>query len=326
MQELVGRLIALDQEASETLKVVTYFDALVTAGVGLDGLLRGAAALSGAVAGAERSGKITRWDSSGARLDASATSVRSPQRVTPTASVWLERAGRLHANDAMVVERLGLAVDILDSRRVPENSLDIVLDAGRALEERSTALARLHLDPSTRIRIIGTSMARQAPGAASTVVPTRYGMLRASIDRKGAVPDGRAGLGIWVRADHAPESWESAVIAHRLTGPDHPRVDATDLGLMLRLAQSFDPEEPHDDILALRRLDDRAAAVLLTLVQADSIRSAATELGMHHSTVQARHEALTRELKYDPRTPVGRMRYVAAGLLLRLMDPPPFDE
>ena len=51
MQELVGRLTALDPEASETLKVVSYFDTLVAGAVGLDSLLRGAAVLSGAVAG-----------------------------------------------------------------------------------------------------------------------------------------------------------------------------------------------------------------------------------------------------------------------------------
>ncbi|MBH5131854.1 hypothetical protein RVN83_29815 [Streptomyces sp. PU10] len=42
---------------------------------------------------------------------------------------------------------------------------------------------------------------------------------------------------------------------------------------------------------------------------------------MHHSTVQARHEALTQTLGYDPRTNVGQMRYIAAALLLRLTDP-----
>ena len=40
MQELVGRLTALDPDASEALKVVAYFDALTASGVSLDGLLR----------------------------------------------------------------------------------------------------------------------------------------------------------------------------------------------------------------------------------------------------------------------------------------------
>ncbi|WP_073813026.1 helix-turn-helix domain-containing protein [Kitasatospora sp. CB01950] len=90
---------------------------------------------------------------------------------------------------------------------------------------------------------------------------------------------------------------------------------------MLLLAQAHDPQAPHEDVRALAALDQRSSDVLRTLVEADSIRSAAATLGMHHSTVQARHEALTASLGYDPRTTTGRMRYTAAALLLRLTDP-----
>lgn len=59
-------------------------------------------------------------------------------------------------------------------------------------------------------------------------------MLRATLDTSGTLtPAGRAGLGPWVRADHAPESWPGAIIAHRLTDAADPIVDATDLGAML---------------------------------------------------------------------------------------------
>lgn len=115
------------------------------------------------------------------------------------------------------------------------------------------------------------------------------------------------------------------MVAQRLSSKADPVVDATTLGAMLGLALSYDPEAPHPDVTALARLDDRAREVLLALVECESMRAASTRLGMHHSSVQARHDALTRELGYDPRTPIGRMRYVAAALLLRLtvpLDPP----
>lgn len=51
MKELAGRLSALDPEASETLKVIAYFDKLVDGRVGPDGMLRGAAVLCGAPMG-----------------------------------------------------------------------------------------------------------------------------------------------------------------------------------------------------------------------------------------------------------------------------------
>ncbi|MEV8452319.1 helix-turn-helix domain-containing protein [Streptomyces sp. NPDC052095] len=323
MQELVGRITALDPQASETLKVVAYFDALSAAGVGLSGLLRGAAALSGVAAGAERRGRITRLDPAGRRLDTGDDIVRSPECAGPGGRVWLERREGPQAHDEMIVERLALAVELAEARLVPGNALDVALDPVCGIGERAAALARLRIDAGTRVRLVATSIDDVPPGAPSTIVPTRYGMLRATLDVSGEVsPGGRAGLGPWARADHAPESWAGAVVAHRLTDPADPVVDATGLGAMLLLAQAYDVETPHDDVRALGRLDTRSAAVLRVLVEADSIRAAAAELGLHHSTVQARHEAITRELGYDPRTPTGRMRYAAAGLLLRLSNSP----
>ncbi|MFE2074137.1 hypothetical protein [Streptomyces misionensis] len=126
-------------------------------------------------------------------------------------------------------------------------------------------------------------------------------------------------FGTWVRAGHAPESWDTAIIALRLTDDSAPAVDATDLGATLLLAQAYDPQHPHHGVRALAGLDTRSVDVLRTLVEADSIRSAAA-LGMHPSTVQARHETLIQILGYDPRTNIGRMRYIAAALLPRLTD------
>ncbi|WP_340538165.1 hypothetical protein [Nocardioides sp. GXZ039] len=322
MQELLGRLTALDPEASEALKVVTYFDALVAAGVGLDALLRAAAALSGTVAGAERRGRVSRFDPSGKRCETTAGTCRSPERSGAHSRVWLERDGTLHANDEMVVERLALAVELLEAKRGRDGSLDLVLDHATPHGERTAALARLRINPGAQIRVIATRLEDRIEGAASTVVATRYGMLRATLDLTGQTPVGaRAGLGTWTRADRAPESWEGAVVAQRLTSRADPVVDSTTLGAMLGLALSYDPEAPHPDVTALAQLDDRAREVLLALVECESMRAASTRLGMHHSSIQARHDALTRELGYDPRTPIGRMRYVAAALLLRLTVP-----
>ena len=324
MQELVGRLTALDPEASETLRVVGYFDALIASGVGLDGLLRAAAALSAAVAGAERRGRVSRFDPTGRRLGDAEAIVRSPERSGSTFQVWLEREGALHANDEMVVERLTLAVELLEARNGPASGLDAALDPSAPISDRAAALARLRVGTEARIRLIATNVSDPLPGMPSTVMATRFGMLRASLDVSGSVsPPGRAGLGPWVRADHAPASWDGAVIAHRLTDATDPVVDAELLGAMLLLALAHDPEHPHDDVTRLHRLDALEAAILRALVEADSIRAASSALGMHHSSIQSRHEGLTRELGYDPRTPIGRARYVAATILLRLTDPAP---
>lgn len=322
MQELVGRLTALDPEAGEGLKVIAYFDALAAGGVGIDGLLGGAAVLAGTVAGAEVQGKVRRRDPSGARLDVSPSAPRSSSRSGPGWSVWLERAERPHANDAMVVERLALAVEQVIARSVPDSGLDILIDETRSSTDRVSALSRLRLDPATRVRLIASVPDDIPSNEPSTLVPTNFGVLRATLDVPGdRTLRSRAGLGTWERADGASASWRSAIIAFRLTDSNVPVVDATDLGAMLLLAEAYDPRSPHKDVLALDRLDARTAAILRVLVEADSIRAAALQLGMHHSSLHARHDSLSRELGYDVRTVAGRIRYGAAELLRRLTDP-----
>ncbi|MFE6996732.1 hypothetical protein ACFVAE_12290 [Microbacterium sp. NPDC057659] len=319
MQELVGKLSALDPEASDALKVVAYFDALISNRVGPAGLLRGAAVLSGAVIGLDRHGSIMRCDPQGVRMPEQPQPDGVMNAATSGGVVWLERSGSPHANDRIILERLALGLQLLDSSGAESNSLAVAIDSGRPLEERVAALGRLKLEPHDSIRLVATAV-ESSPGPGPTVVmPTRYGMMRATIET-GTTAGGRAGLGLRARADHAPDSWLGAVIALRLATDLTPVVDAADLGAMLLLATAYDPDAPHEDVRALASLDPRNAEILRVIVESDSIRSAATELGMHHSTVQAKHDSLTRALGYDVRTTSGRMRYIAAEMLRRVTE------
>lgn len=319
MQELVGRLTALDPEASESLKVITYFDALVSGGAGTEALLRAAAALSGATAGATIGDRTLRRDPSGRHVEGDRPMRVGPVRPIPTGEVWLEREGEPHANDEMVVERLALATELVESRHRPDAAIHVAIDHERPSADRLAALARLRLDPGTRARAIAVPLDSDAP--ASVPVATGAGMVRAVIDDGSAIVSGRAGLGMWGRADALADSWRTAVIALRVTDGRHPIVDATDLGAMLLMAEAYDPAAAPHDVRMLAGLDARSREVLTALVEAESLRAASAALGMHHSSVQARHESLTGELGYDPRSPLGRARYVAADLLLRLGEP-----
>src|SRR5882757_10386161 len=95
MQQLVGRLTALDPEASATLKVVSYFDTLVGHEVGIETLLRGASVLSGCPAGFDP-GKVIaglRVSPAGQRLPAGSLQHWPSAPAGPGAVVWLERSG-----------------------------------------------------------------------------------------------------------------------------------------------------------------------------------------------------------------------------------------
>jgi hypothetical protein len=329
MQELLGRLTALDPEASETLKVVSYFDTLVAGGVGLDTLLRGASVLSGTIAGyAAAAGRELRVAPSGERLEPAEVDAAAsawPSRQTSDGSrVWIERAGAPHVNDAMVLERLALAVAITTARRsnTADAAVEVVVTSGAAAAERAVAASKLRLEASRDVRAIAfhPDAVALTPGP-TAVVATPRGLARAVlVDGAFHVPPAvRAGVGASGTAERLPESWASALIALRLSTPRQPVVDAADLGALLFVAESADRhEEPHPDAAALDTLDERSRLVLEALADAGSVRSAASVLGMHHSSVQARLDALTAHLGYDPRSPAGRTRYALARALAAL--------
>ncbi|MFC8800125.1 hypothetical protein ACFT2C_20520 [Promicromonospora sp. NPDC057138] len=329
MQELVGRLTALDAEASETLKVVAYFDVLVAGGVGLQALLRGAAVLSGAVAGASDGRRTYRIGPDGDRLpddaarDGAAPRQQWPTRPISNGRVWLEREGTPHANDEMVIERLALAVDLVGAHGPGRSgsALEIVIDPARDVEERRVALSRLRLDPARETRIAALPLSHDPKAALSTVVATSYGLVRAVVLGRDATVPGPAGVGVARRGGELPEAFQTALLALRLLPDGDAVVDAAELGVVLTAVSALEPvaaQQP--DVAALARLDLRARVVLDELAAAESVRAAATALGMHHSTLQARHDTLTNELGYDPRSLDGRARFRLASLLLRLLE------
>ncbi len=367
MKELVGRLTALDPEASESLKVISYFDTLVAGGVGVEALLRGAAALSGAPVGFASPARSSRIGPDGARLplhetDASATfpptadpgaaggsaaeggavpgvgsrarthvpASASSRRVGDDGVVWIERAGEPHANDAMVLERLAIAVDLTSARRTGDASavVEVAVNPHAAADERATALARLRLDGGAALRADALPAGEPFPYAApSAIVATAHGLARAVVSPAGAstpwIGSSSAGLGLALPPDRLPESWASALVALRIASTAEPVVDAADLGALLLFAEAADAAPAlHPDAAALAALDDRSRRVLDALADVGSVRAAAAQLGMHHSSVQARAAALTDTLGYDPRTTRGRTRYTLARTLLTLAEPP----
>lgn len=317
MQELVGRITALDPEVSETLKVITYFDALVGAGAGIDALLRAAATLSGVTAGIVHHNRVQRRDPSGRRVDGDPV-IQAPTRGIPGGRVWLERGDTHIVGDEMVVERLALAVTLTLARHEPDAAVEIVVDADRPLVDRVAALARLRMDGSRRVRAVALPLDDDAPG--SVPLTAAAGIVRVLLDDGTRAAPARGGVGPWVSADRLPESWDAATTALRLTDSAHPMVDAGELGALLLVAKAFDPAAPPEDVTVLAGLPRRSREILDALVNTESLRAASAALGMHHSTVQARHGALTQELGYDPRSSLGRARYLTAELLLRLSE------
>lgn len=331
MQDLLGRLTALDPDASETLKVVTYFDALVARSVGVESMLRGAAVLSGATVGLRHGSQIVRVAAGGERVDPREPEQSWMQRECgQDAAAWIERDGEPRTNDAMILERLALALGIVRARRSvgAESAVELAISSYASADERASAVLRLRV-PDVALRVVA-SPPDPAPLAQhpSSVVATRHGLTRATIvdaasDPVSAWPEGsapRLGAGLTVPSVELPDSWSSALIAVRLTSEAEPAVHAADLGGALIVAQAADSAPLHPDAAALRTLDPRTLELLDALAEERSVRAVAARLGRHHSSIQERLASLIDTLGYDPRTARGHTRYALARMLHTLAD------
>jgi len=330
MRELAGRLRALDPEAGDTLRVIEYFDRLVDGRVGAEGMLRGAAVLSGAAIGHQPApgapGRVFDGDASAARpgLPGEWPAVRFGD----DAVVWIERGEAPHANDAMVLERLAIALSILsqrlDTTAPTRRAVEVLVSADATDDEREQATAHLAFPAHTPVRAVAVpSSAHLDRPLPHAVVATRFGVVRAVLQAGGgAAPATPAGVGIAAAsATQLRDSWRSALVALRLTDDAHPVVQADDLGVLLGIAETEDQRPVvHPDIAAIDALITAGwtEPVLRGIAAGASLRALALDAGIHHSSMDARLQKLPTVLGYDPMTGAGRTRLDVALMLHRL--------
>ncbi|WP_155054225.1 helix-turn-helix domain-containing protein [Streptomyces blattellae] len=318
MKELAGRLTALDPDAGAAVRVIAYFDRLSESRAGLEALVRGAAVLSGVPArlfDADRRVQV-RVEPDGTRQD----SDLPPDPGWPSAALtpdgapalWLERAAaQPSVVDAVILERAAGAVRrVLDRTRgrapIDDPALvETVLDATAPEAARLHAARRLGLDPAGQARALAPydGRPRIAPAHPETEPPHA---------------GHRLGIGPVVPVLDLPRSWTAARTALRFTAdgtaqdPGARVVHADDLGGIALLADLVVPgAEPPPDV---RAVDTAAAAtpwLLATLhavASTASLRAAATEINVHHSTLQDRLAHAEQLLGWPVRTPQGRLR------------------
>ncbi|MBH0131546.1 helix-turn-helix domain-containing protein [Salinibacterium sp. NK8237] len=329
MQELAGRLQALDPEASETLRVISYFDALTAGHASTEVLVRGASMLAGCPAGLTAPALSLRIDARGRRsADPGAVGSWPSRPVTGGGTVWIERDGNVHANDDMILERVALALSILFERTGPadsfHNPVETLVDVAESGENRQLAAQALHLVSTTRYRVIAQpASAAHAAADPSAVIATVAGAIRAEIVLStDAVAAPRAGIGIAAAPHDLARSWSSALTALRLTSDHEPVLCGDDLGSLLLLAEISPAGAPENcdlqSVGLVIRETPRIITMLDTLAASESLRAAASSLGFHHSTVQSRAEELSGKLGFDVRTSRGRTRLSVALALHRL--------
>lgn len=331
MHELTGRIESLDPQASQSLKVISYFDALINGKVSVEALLRATATLTGCACGYRpAAGRSIRLSLDGQRTSPQFAPDQGGQRLMldDGGRLWLERDGVEHANDALVLERLALAIAIAQGRiGEPQRHLELALAEGTAEPDRAAAIAALQLPSGQRVKVLACRVEFSLPDAIhQAVLSTRHGLVRAGIstqlDRDFNTVRTPLGIGRASFPAQLRDSWQSALVALLIATPDEPVVDAAELGAVIHLGKVPAEQLAADpDVIALAVFSAEHAWALNTvdaLCHSTSLRAAAARLGLHHSTVQHRVAELHEALAVDPLNPAGIFRLNCARIALRL--------
>lgn len=342
MQELLGRLRALDPTASQGLRVIACFDELMAGRVGTDGLLSAAAALAGRPVGLRRGPEaaVIRVGPDGRRL----APADSPGEglVSDGLQLWIERTGEGEGvNDAIILERLALALQVrLDQSRAPApRDLALLFDDTIDVAVRRDAATRRGLLSGVRLRAIAAPLFavwRTHPPGPEDVVATDFGPVHAAvIPAVAAVAASPLGIGVAVERDDLALSFRTAVVALRLADSATDGISrADDLGVLAETLadQPLRPRmDADEEAVARLAAHPWGIATLDALVRSTSVRDAARIVGIHHSTMTSRIETITAELGFSPvdgwartRTGVALLRWrVRTSRVLELPAPVP---
>ncbi|MCD2188997.1 helix-turn-helix domain-containing protein [Actinomycetospora soli] len=332
MQELLGRIAALDPGASLALRVIACFDELVVGNVNTRALLGAAASLSGCEVGFHQAatGTTMRVCPRGELARDRDAPPPGARRIADGLCVWLDRDGAPHANDEIILERLGLALRIRYGRDRQDTDLrrDLgqLLDPGLPLASRRQAATALGLHPGRRYRVVAAPLFAvwtEHPGGIEDVVATPFGTIHASVVPADG-PVGTAdpsGVGVAADVDHLHTSFTTALVALRLCErPTTTTVSADDFGGLVSVLATMPPdaEVPDVELVDAVTAFPWGRATLDALVRAGTVRQAARLAGVHHSTMQSRVETVAGLLGFDPFDGLGRTRLGLAYLVWRL--------
>lgn len=332
MQDLLGRLTALDPEASMGLRVIACFDELIVGNVNTRALLSAAAALSGCNAGYEQPSppRLLRVSPKGdVCLDSAKPATVSSHSVGGI-TVWLERTRPEHANDALILERLSMAMRIrhCGDRREHDNRRDlgVLVDREASIEDRQDAAVRLGLRPQCRYRILTAPLFAEwetHPVVPEDVILTPYGPIHTLVVSATDTDADASPCGIGSVAGIADlhRSFRAATAALRLCAPpETPMVRADDYGGLVELLADSPVDCDLPDVSLIEKVVTRSWGVttLDAMVRAGTVREAARLEGVHHKTMQSRVDTIIDVLDFDPMVGLGRTRLGVAFLQWRL--------
>ncbi|WP_089960118.1 helix-turn-helix domain-containing protein [Lentzea xinjiangensis] len=327
MKGLLLRLSGLDADAKNAVRVIGFFDRMITQRAGLDALVRSTAELAGCPAGLHVPGQgLSLRAAAGTAVTAGPVPARAKVRSTGGGvDVWIARDGAPAPLDDMLLERFAIAAAVLlghSSVPLPELGdpalVELVLSESVGAAERSRALHLLGIGATTPLRVLAAT--GQVAGRSAVV-----GNLRAVLATE--VPDrvdGRLGVGPLLPAVDAAASWRAARAALLCTSDSEPVVWHERLGGLALIADQLDHATAGalPDVRALDRLaaEPDMITTLDALCAEGSVRKAAAALHRHHSTMPARLARAEAVLGFGIDSAPGRLRLHLALMLRRMRD------
>ncbi|MEU6134234.1 helix-turn-helix domain-containing protein [Nocardioides sp. NPDC047086] len=334
MQDLLGRIARLDPSASLGLRVIACFDELIVGNVNTRALLAAAASLAGCAAGFGQSdpARVIRVGPKGELLPGQrpAPAAEASAPIAEGMVVWLEREGAALANDAIILERLALAVRIRHGRGPREvdnrRHLGILTDREASDEERLAAAGAIGLVASHRYRVVAAPLFAVwsgRPSGPEDVIGTRYGPIHALVipETYDAFDASPSGIGAATTVVGLHHSFRTALVALRLSlPPAEPQVLADTYGGLVELLAEAGDDAWHHDAECLDAVARHAWGMetVDALVMTQSVREAARMLGIHHSTMQSRLDTIAATLGFNPIAGFGRSRLGIAYLQHRM--------
>jgi hypothetical protein len=341
MKGLLLRLSSLDADAENAVRVISFFDELITNKVTLHHLVQATARLAECPAGAADSmlGVHVRVAPDG-HVEGDPEPESLVRDISLHSRVWLERPGPPLPLDDIVLERFAIAAAmVLDHPRGPLPELgdaalmELALSESAGEAERARAVRLMRFDPTTRLHVLavagGIEPVRKALG---NIRVASLGRVHAVLTESPPVLDGvegvRVGVSPAVAAIAAPDGWRQARTALRFAALDsaYPAiVRAVQLGALAVLAERVrvsDIADVHDvatlDALATEPNGADTLAILDALCATGSARKAAAEVYRHHSTVTAKLAHAESKMGFSFATPAGRLRLELAILFRHL--------
>ncbi|MGW2399459.1 helix-turn-helix domain-containing protein [Kitasatospora sp. NPDC001664] len=344
MEALAVRLSGLDPYVDGAIRIIGFYDTLMRRRVDLPALARTSAGLAECVTGIRLhgTGRVVRFSPLGTEAAGPPGEVSARAAVTldeeEIGEVWLERGGTGSPLDEVLLDRLAIAVAAAVERYGPARTtmadpalVELAVSSGAEEAARARALRLLGFAPDAPPQVVAVRSAGPAldrigaavcPGRpVKAAVLAGVGVLLATVLDRTAFPAGvRAGIGA---AGGPEQAWRQARTALRFTTDRRPVVEHGELGaLALLAAVPSAVVRANPDVAALARLaaDPEGLATLEAYCRTGSLRRAADDLHLHHSSVARRIDGIGRTLGLDLTDPADLTRARIALTARRLLD------